>query len=66
MTLIRFGKSCDGDGCSTYYNDYSVGDIVPCDDCGRDLCLPCREKTAHHMVRVECCDECPGPLASCE
>lgn len=64
MTTIRFGKSCDS--CPTFHNNYDVGDIVACDDCGRDLCAPCREASSHYMVRAEiCCDQCPGLLAGC-
>lgn len=66
MTLVRFGAACDGEGCSVVFNDYSVGDIVRCEYCLKDLCLSCREKTGHVMVREVCCEDCPGPAASCE
>jgi hypothetical protein len=63
VSTIRFGKACDR--CPTRYNNYDTGDIVNCDDCGLDLCEPCREATQHYMVRVECCGECPGAAAGC-
>lgn len=67
MSTIRFGKACDGDGCSVRFNDYSTGDIVDCEFCSLDLCTACREKTGHRMLRTEvCCEECPGPVATCE
>ena len=64
MATIRFGKACDR--CPTSYNNYSCGDIVTCDDCGLDLCKPCRDATGHVMVREVCCQECPDEAAGCD
>lgn len=66
MTTIRFGAKCDGNGCSTAYNDYSTGDIVLCRDCGKDLCGPCRKATGHSVPPDVCCQDCPAPTTSCE
>ena len=64
--IIRFGKACDGDGCTTRHNNYDVGDIVWCPDCDRDLCGACQVKTSHPPAPDVCCEECPAPVLHCE
>lgn len=66
MTIVMWGKKCDRAGCTVVHNNYDVGDIVYCADCGLDLCGACQEATGHRLVRETCCGECPGPELSCE
>jgi hypothetical protein len=64
VSTIRFGKQCDR--CPTFHNNYDVGDIVWCEDCGRDLCAPCQSATGHPPAPEVCCGECPAPVLHCE
>lgn len=60
MATIRFGAACDGEGCTVAFNDYTTGTIRACEDCGKDLCPECAEKTGHVVGRETCCNECPA------
>lgn len=56
MSTIRFGAACDallsdGTPCPVYFNDYSVGSIVYCPVCERDLCPLCAKATGHEQVK---------------
>lgn len=48
MVTVRFGAKCDR--CWVIHNDYDVGDIAWCEDCGLDLCDKCAELDKHQTI----------------